>query len=197
MAVPCRRCGREYDVTLFEYGRTLWCTCGARVGLEPRVRASRRSAEPRFVADAMLGRLARWLRLLGLDCAYDADFADETVVHLALDEGRTLLTRDRRLPLEWWIEDVYVVRAEAVREQLAEVIRRFDLATRIRPLTRCGECNGRLRGVSPSDVAGRVQPDVLARFETFSECVDCGRVYWEGTHADRIRRVAAQLVSPG
>ena len=69
VAVPCPRCGREYDVALFGFGRTIWCTCGGRVGLGPRRRSLQVPTEGRFIADAMLGKLARWLRLLGFDCA--------------------------------------------------------------------------------------------------------------------------------
>ena len=194
MAVPCRRCGREYDVTLFGFGRTIWCTCGNRVGLEPRVRVEE-PANKRFAADAMLGRLARWLRLLGFDCAYDPETTDEEMVRLAVAEGRTILTRDRRLREEWWIEDIYVVREQEVRNQLTEVVQRFDLASSIRVLTRCNECNRALRPAARTDVSGRVPARVLELHEAFSECPQCGRVYWEGSHARRIRAFVENLVS--
>lgn len=195
MAVPCRSCGREYDVTLFEFGRTIWCTCGARVGIEPRVRPLRRSTQKRFAADAMLGRLARWLRLLGFDCSFDPDIADERIVRLAVTEGRTILTRDRRLPEEWWVEDIYVVREEAVGQQLVELNRRFDLASSLRVLTRCTECNQPLARATRADVTGRVPARLLRLHEDFSECPACRRVYWEGSHAARIRSVAKSLFS--
>ncbi len=195
MAVPCRRCGREYDVTLFGFGRTIWCACGSRVGIEPRVRLLRLSTERRFIADAMLGRLARWLRLLGLDCAYDPNITDEQIIKLGITENLVILTRDRRLPEEWWIDDIYVVREEAVTKQLAEVIRRFDLASSIRVLTRCSLCNQTLRSVKRGDVAGRLPPRVLELHEKFSACDGCGRVYWDGTHAARIRDLAEDIVS--
>lgn len=194
MAVPCQRCGREYDVALFAFGRTISCACGSRVGIEPRVRGLRPASQRRFAADAMLGRLARWLRLLGFDCTYDPEISDEQIVRLALEEGRTVLTRDRRLPEQWWIEDVYLVGEERVREQLVEVIRRFDLASRVRVLTRCSECNQRLTRVDCSSISARVPPRILALHEDFSGCPDCGRVYWEGSHAARIRAVAQSLV---
>lgn len=198
MAVPCSGCGREYDVSLFAFGRTIHCTCGARVGVEPRVRAldaAAGDAAPRFVADAMLGRLARWLRLLGFDCVYDAEAGDDEVVRRALDEGRILLTRDRSLPEEWWIQDVCVLRAERPDDQLVEVVERLGLRDRLRPLTRCSECNGPLRPLPRESARGRVPEGVLAREERFWECADCGHVYWQGSHADRIREVVARLAS--
>lgn len=194
MAVPCPSCGREYDAALFAFGRTLSCACGARVGLEPRVRES--AAPARLVADAMLGRLARWLRLLGFDCAFDADASDQELARRAVLERRILLTRDRRLPEEWWIPDVLVVRAEHTGAQLAEVIRRLELAASIRPLSRCSACNRALAPAAPSELAGRVPPRVLGQHSRFLACPGCGRVYWEGTHAERIRRVAEALAAP-
>lgn len=193
MAVSCPRCGREYDVTLFEFGRTISCACGSRVGIAPQVRHVARDAERRFAADAMLGRLARWLRLLGFDCVYEAGFSDEAIARLAASDGRTLLTRDRRLPEEWWLPDVHVVSAQDVPQQLAEVIARFGLAPRVRVLTRCSRCNRGLVRVPRGDVAARVPPRALREHEEFSECRGCGRVYWEGSHAARIRAFVERL----
>lgn len=192
MAVPCPRCGREYDVALFEFGRTLWCTCGSRVALAPRER--RFGPERRFIADAMLGRLARWLRLLGFDCAFQHDIADEVLVRYAVQEGRIVLSRDRALPEEWRIAGIHLVAAEKVRDQLSEVVRAFDLAPEIRLLSRCSQCNAPLAPAALADVAPQLPPRVLERHDTFSSCPECGRVYWEGTHTDRIRRVVDSLL---
>jgi hypothetical protein len=183
-------------VTLFAFGRTIWCTCGRRVGLEPRERRAS-GAAPRFIADAMLGRLARWLRLLGFDCAWEHDIADERLVRRAVDEGRTVLSRDRALPEEWRISGIHLVRAEKVREQLAEVVRAFDLAPAIRPLSRCSECNAALEPATAEQVARCVPPRVLERHHDFSACPECGRVYWEGTHTERIRRLVHDLLPDG
>ena len=195
MAVPCQHCDREYDVALFAFGRTIWCTCGNRVGIEPRVRQLGRLTQKRFSADAMLGRLARWLRLLGFDCTYDPKITDEEIVRHAVLDSRTILTRDRSLPEEWWIPDIYVVREEEVRKQLLEVIERFDLSSCIRVFTRCNGCNRALNRVTRLDVSGRVPPRVLKLHDVFSECRDCGRVYWEGTHTARIRALVEGLVA--
>jgi hypothetical protein len=195
VAVACRRCGRIYDAASFELGRTLWCTCGNRVGIEPEVREPAYASEKRFAADAMLGRLARWLRLLGFDCVYAAEIADEELARLGVSEGRLILTRDRSFPEDWWIPGVYLVREEDVRRQLAEVIQHFGLASSIRVLTRCSECNLPLRPVARDQVSGRVPPRTLELYDAFAECPACGRVYWEGSHAARIRSLAERLVS--
>lgn len=194
MAVPCQRCGRAYDVALFQFGRTISCTCGKRVGIEAEVRTLRGDGAVRFAADAMLGRLARWLRLLGFDCIHDPAFTDEGLVRAALAEGRAVLTRDRRLAEEWWVDAIYVVREQAIRAQLAEVVQRFELAGSFRVLTRCGECNRVLERVRREDVAESVPARVSALHDEFSRCPHCGRVFWEGTHARRIRAIAACLL---
>jgi uncharacterized protein with PIN domain len=183
-------------VTLFAFGRTIHCTCGRRVGLEARLRTRCPGSEadpPRFAADAMLGRLARWLRLLGFDCWYEAHVADETLVRRALEERRVVLTRDRSLPVEWRIDDVLVLVCERPFEQLREVVSRFDLARRARPLTRCSRCNAVLVEADAAGVGARVPPRVLATHAAFRRCPACDRVYWEGTHVQRIRRVIDAL----
>ncbi len=191
--MPCPGCGRDYDVTLFEFGRTLWCTCGSRVGMEPRERHLA-GPGPCFIADAMLGRLARWLRLLGFDCAWERDIPDEALVRRAVLEGRVVLSRDRALAEEWRVSDLHLVGSEKVREQLVEVLERFGLAPHVALLSRCSECNVRLVPAAPEDVL-RVPPRVLERHAVFSTCPACRRVYWEGTHSERIRRFVAELLA--
>ena len=195
MAIPCPRCGRSYDVTLFEFGRTLWCTCGCRVGAETRMRLVDPADEIRFAADAMLGKLARWLRLLGFDSFYARDIADADLVRRAREEGRVILTRDRALPEEWRVADIHVLRSETTFDQLGEVISRFELADAVRLFSRCSGCNRELRPAAVADVADRVPERVLAGCESFWECPECHRVYWEGTHTLRIKRVVEQVLA--
>jgi hypothetical protein len=194
VAVLCRGCGRSYDVTLFAFGRTLHCACGARVGLERPVEPARDEGPPRFLADAMLGRLARWLRILGFDAAFEAHVRDEDLVRRALVEGRHVLTRDRTLPLEWRVGGIHLVASEELREQLRDVVRVFGLREAIRPFTRCGVCNVLLEPAARAAVRGRVPARVLAAEEHFRACPGCGRVYWRGSHTERIRRVVEELL---
>lgn len=195
VAIPCPRCGREYDVTLFEFGRTLWCTCGSRVGATPRVRSLASAEAPRFIADAMLGRLARWLRILGFDCAYEREIDDEQLVRRAVHEERIILTRDRALPEDWRVPGIHLVASEELREQLRELLRAFGLAGSVRLFSRCNECNQPLRQAQRAEVSERVPPHALASHEAFLECASCRRVYWEGSHTQRIRRVVEEVLA--
>lgn len=194
MAVPCPECGREYDVTLFQFGRTIHCTCGARVGLEKRLGPPLPGPDPRFMVDAMLGRLARWLRLLGFDTAYDPAIGDEELVRRGLVEGRHILTRDRALADEWRISHCTVLDADDLDDQLRRVVERFDLREGIRPFTRCPVCNTPLEPVAEEDVRERVPPRVLEVQDAFSLCSRCDRVYWEGSHTERVRRRLEEIL---
>lgn len=142
--------------------------------------------EPRFLCDAMLGSLARWLRLCGYDCLYlGTEPADAELAQIADAEGRWLLTRDRELAAAG--PRTQLVRSEGLVAQLAEVLGRNGLAA---PgdldASRCSDCNGRLVDVTAEDVADLVPPSVLATAERFRRCDACCRVYWPGTHGERI-----------
>ena len=196
MAVPCPGCGREYDVALFAFGRTIHCTCGERVGLLPRRRLADTDT-PRFLADAMLGRLARWLRLLGFDAAYADRLPDGELVRRAIDEERWILTRDRALPREWRVTGVHVVEAEDLLAQLRDVVGRFRLAARLRPLSRCAKCNTPLAPAPREEVAARLPPRVLAAQREFRRCPGCARIYWPGSHAARMKAVIDRVLEEG
>lgn len=183
MAIVCPDCGREYDVTLFSHGRTIRCTCGSRVGSGQRRRSA---AGSRFLADAMLGSLARWMRIAGFDAAYEADLDDEDVVRRALTEHRIILTRDRLMPREWTAPPVYVVQAEETLAQLAEVVGRFRLSDVVRPFSRCSLCNEALVAAPEAAVRERVPERVRREQEDFRLCPACRRVYWRGSHTERM-----------
>jgi uncharacterized protein len=197
MGVPCSRCGRAYDATLFRFGRTIWCTCGQRVALEPPLRSAHGRGEPRFFADAMIGRLARWLRIAGYDTRFDPHVADGDLVRIALEEGRIILTRDRALAEEWSVQDVLVLAADDALAQLREVAARFHLDWRARAFSRCSHCNAPVEPAEPSEVAEHVPEGVFAQRLAFARCPCCGRVYWEGSHTERMRRALARTLGPG
>ncbi len=136
---------------------------------------------PRFVADVMLGKLARWLRALGYDTLYSRDAPDSRLLGIALRERRRLLTRDAALAARARAAGL-LVRAEDLDGQLREVMEACGLAGRA-PLSRCLSCNGVLAPRDRAEVSGRVPPYTLATQEAFWSCEGCGRVYWAGTHA--------------
>jgi uncharacterized protein with PIN domain len=141
---------------------------------------------PRFLADAMLERLARWLRVLGVDVeSASGTAADRELVQLAAAEGRVLLTRDRRLALEHGAGEHLVVRSAAPLEQLREVVERFAIEVPSELFTRCLLCNLPLE---PTDHPGVPPP---AR-----RCPRCERVYWEGSHTRRMRAAIAGVLPP-
>ncbi len=184
--VSCPGCGRPYEAHRFARGRTFHCRCGSRVRREPTPRLGLDGTRPRFMIDAMLGSLARWLRLLGVDAAYDASISDADLVQRAVDEERILLTRDRALPEEWAVSDIYLVKAEETRSQLREVVQRFQLNEK-KMFTRCNQCNSLLEPTSKQEAASCIPPHALEEHDTFLHCSGCDRYYWEGSHVDRIR----------
>jgi uncharacterized protein with PIN domain len=143
--------------------------------------------EARFVLDVHLGKLAAYLRMIGFDTVYRTCFGDAELVRVSVREGRALLTRDRGLLKHGALERGYWLRETDSRRQLAEIVRRFGLAARMRPFTRCMACNGVLREAAKVEVAAEVPERVAAEFDEFRRCPDCGRVYWRGSHYRRMQ----------
>ncbi len=146
---------------------------------------------PPLLLDAMLGRLARWLRLMGYDAAYLADTDDIEVVRQARAEARLILTRDRGLAARQGVW-VMLIDSQTLDDQIAQV--RARLGPPPEPLTlRCAVCNTPLRPLVHAAARGRVPPFVWRVQQEFSECPGCFRVYWPGTHWSAIRgRLARQ-----
>jgi uncharacterized protein with PIN domain len=152
--------------------------------------------DPRFVIDTHLGKLARHLRLAGFDCLWRNDYADEQIVALAVAEQRIVLTRDCNLLKRRAVVRGHFVRAIEAEAQLAEVIRVFQLEAMLRPFSRCRECNVELEDVAKADVAGRLPQKVRDFYSRYRRCPGCDRIYWEGTHFDRLQRMLSRA-APG
>jgi len=146
-------------------------------------------SEPRFVLDCHLGRLASDLRMLGLDSLYRNDFDDRELVRITVEEGRILLTRDRRLLMHKNITRGHLVYSLEPEEQFEEVIRLYGLKRWIRPFQRCIRCNHPLEAVSKEDVLERLQPLTRMYFDEFRICPGCRQVYWKGSHYDRMQKL--------
>ena len=151
---------------------------------------------PAFVLDSNLGRLARYLRLLGFDCLYQNDFDDETVASIADQEQRTVLTRDRALLQRKVITRGYFVRAVRPRLQVKEVLARFDLYGLVTPFNRCIRCNGDLQVIDKQAIEKRLEPKTRKYFDTFRMCADCGQIYWQGSHHARSLQLIKELTKP-
>lgn len=149
----------------------------------------------RFLADSMLGQLAKWLRLLGYDTLYRSRFEDGELVRRARAEERVVLTRDRHLSRRGGLASLLIA-SDDPAEQLAEVVERLKLTTDRRE-SRCPACNGPLDQVSKPSVQASVPPYVYQKHAQFRRCAECGRVYWRGTHWDSIRERLDQMRQQG
>jgi uncharacterized protein len=151
---------------------------------------------PRFVVDTMLGRLAHWLRAMGYDTLYFGPADDARLLELARVDDRVLVTRDARLAALAGGHGCRV-RGERVDAQLEEIVETLALVPPDAEwLSRCLECNRALERREPDDVRTRVPQRVFATHTEFRGCPGCGRVYWAGSHFDRIRQRLERLVHP-
>jgi len=150
----------------------------------------------RFVLDTMLGKLARWLRAMGYDALYFKAADDRYLLQLARAEARTLLTRDAKLARLAGPGGL-LIRATEIESQMAEVLERLAL----RPsgdglLSRCLECNALLEDRPKESVSGLVPEYIFATQERFVGCRECARIYWQGSHADRILGRLERVLGP-
>ncbi len=151
---------------------------------------NRKQKNPRFVCDAMLGGLARWLRAAGYSAEFDVHCTDGGIVRKALREEKILLTSDGGIPERYAVSEgmvrcLFVPRGLSLTEQLGHVLRHFGLPLR---QARCMECNATLRLASLEEVAGRLPQKVRQHYEQFFLCEGCRKVFWQGTHWESISR---------
>jgi len=144
----------------------------------------------KFVADAMLGRLAKWLRILGHDTAYFPDLEDRELVRLARAEDRVLLTRDTELARRRGLRSL-LVESDRFEEQLGQLLR--DLSLDMESPPRCARCNALLAAIDKAAAKGRVPPYVYRRHSDFTLCPACDKVHWRGTHWQRMRERIDQI----
>jgi uncharacterized protein with PIN domain len=128
------------------------------------------------------------MRLLGFDSLYRNDYQDAAIVKIAVSEQRIVLTRDRHLLHAKQIQHGYWVRAIDAGSQIDEVIHRFDLCGLIHPFARCLVCNGVLASVDKTSILDQLEPKTKRYYQVFRQCVNCQRIYWEGSHLENMRR---------
>lgn len=158
----------------------------ASIALAPARRPARRE---RFIADAHLGGLARLLRMAGFDALYRNDYDDREIVSIAAQQRRIVLTRDRDLLKHRAVERGCYIYATLPLRQFSELVRRLDLGPAIRPFARCLQCNAPLRVVAKDELRDRLPPSVALRQTRFTACPVCRRVFWPGTHWQRMREL--------
>jgi len=147
----------------------------------------------RFILDGHLGRLATYLRLLGFDTLYQNDYDDEELAEISGNEGRLLLTRDRRLLMRKVVDFGFCLRTTDPRQQLAAVLERYDLNKEIRPWHRCLRCNGRLRPVAKEAVLDRLEPKTKRYYHEFRICMACDQIYWKGSHYQPLQQLINEI----
>ncbi|MCL5985699.1 MAG: Mut7-C RNAse domain-containing protein [Actinobacteria bacterium] len=154
---------------------------------------------PPMIADAMLGKLARYLRMLGIDIEYKSDYADDEIIKKALIENRWVLTRDtllikRREFARGKIKFIFI-NNDSVQEQLQQIFQYFKLERQLN-FARCIVCNSELVKIDKKDVKDEVPEYVFLTQETFYKCNRCFKIYWSGTHVENMQKYFSELNIP-
>lgn len=147
----------------------------------------------KFVVDVHLGKLAKYLRMLGFDTLYRNDYMDQEIVDISVSEKRVILTRDLFLLKIKEVSHGYFVRNTDPEKQIVEVISRFDLYAQIKPLTRCIECNDIVTKISKSEICHKLEPKTKMYYNEFYKCTKCNKIYWKGSHYERMYRFIEKL----
>ena len=148
-----------------------------------------------FIADAMLGKLTKWLRVMGIDVLYDPDAPDVQLLQCAERGGRILMTRNHRLMGRRGSAQRFYVESDYYHEQVRQVVQAFHLGDDIRVFSRCLQCNVLLEAIAKDLVEERVPPYVYASQTIFKQCAICNRLYWGGTHRDNMLRQLQAMLS--
>ena len=151
---------------------------------------------PRFIADAHLAALARYLRMLGFDVHVDATLDDAQIAEIGAREQRIVLSRDRELLKHRVITHGCYVHETKPRAQLKEIVARLDLTGSMIPFARCMECNAELVDADREEIIDRLPAGTAEYYDRFRTCTGCGKIYWPGSHYQRMRALIGELVEP-
>lgn len=149
--------------------------------------------EPKFVLDVHLGKLSRYLRMLGFDTYYKNNLNDSEVVQISLTESRTILTSDVGLLKRGEVTHGYFVRNTDIKKQVEEVVNRFQLSSNIKEFSRCIECNALLVSIEKEKVIEKIPPKVLDYQTDFFVCPSCKKIYWKGSHVEDMLGLVRKL----
>lgn len=146
-----------------------------------------------FIVDAQLGKLAKELRTLGFDSVYDKNFLEQTIIDLAAKKKAIILTRNIELLKNNKLQFGYWLRSQDPKEQTLEVIRYFALVDKIIPFTRCRVCNGQILEVEKHQIVNQIPPLTNMQFEEFFQCQGCHKIYWKGSHYEKMEKYIDML----
>lgn len=142
--------------------------------------------KPKFVADVHLGRLTKYLRMMGFDVFYRNNLKDDEIVNMSLKERRAILTKDRGILKRNEVTHGYWVRSTKVNDQAFEILKRFDLKNQINEFSRCIECNQLLKPVLKEKILNELPVKVVQSQNKFYRCPSCNKIFWKGTHYQKM-----------
>ena len=148
----------------------------------------------KFILDVHLGQLAKYLRLLGFDTYYTNHLNDSEIIAKAIDEKRIILTRDLGILKHKKVTHGYYVRSQDSKNQLKEIIHRFDLKNKIKPFSRCTVCNGTIKKVEKNKIEHLLLEKTRNNFQQFYQCNSCQKIYWEGSHFENINCLLDDII---
>ena len=153
------------------------------------------SSEPlKFIADAMLGRLARWLRILGYDVSYESSISDNDLIARAIHEHRIILTMDRKLTERESAKNSLLIKSPSYKEQLKQVITHYNIDYKTEIFTRCLVCNNLLETIEKEKIKDRIPSYVYSTQDEFDICPQCDRIYWSGTHRTKMLGMLGEIM---
>ena len=142
----------------------------------------------KFILDVHLGKLAAYLRMAGFDCFYENDYPDQDLIRIAVNESRTILTRDLDILKNGAVTHGYWIRSQDPKKQFEEVVKKFKLFPMFKPLSRCIRCNGLIRPAPKERVLHLIKEATKQFYQEFFHCSSCHRVYWKGSHYYRMKK---------
>lgn len=151
--------------------------------------------DPKFILDVHLGKLARLMRMFGIDTLYRNDFKDDELISLSVNEKRVIITRDIELLKRNIVDRGYWLRNENPIDQIVEVIIRFDLQNKLKDFSRCISCNGLLVVIEKQFVLNQLPDKVKNLYNEFYVCSECKKIYWKGTHFTDMQKTVEQIKS--